>query len=84
MKTLYTSPTRAIQIDEIGDFSTEEGMALVNGKYGISLEPIKADEIKPIVIAAIHPAETVINQAENLVIKQKLVKTVKKSKKGKK
>ena len=84
LKTLYASPVKVYQIDEVGDFSTSEGQALIDGKYGISLEPIEADEIKPVIMAAIHPAETVINQAENLIIKQKLVKKVKKSKKGKK
>lgn len=59
LKTLYASPYKVYQIDEIADFSDSEGQALVNGKYGISLEPIKVDEIKPIVVekAIIQPVE---------------------------
>jgi len=46
MKTLYASSTKTIQIDEVGEFSDKEGQALVDGKYGISLEPIEIKEIK--------------------------------------
>ena len=59
MKTLYTSPTRTIQIDEVGIFSASEGQALINGKYGISLEPIKAKEII-VETMVIKPAENML------------------------
>ena len=56
---VYTGPTRTIQIDEVGDFSDSEGQALVNGKYGISLEPIKAKEII-VETMVIKPAENML------------------------
>ena len=46
LKTLYASPVKVYQIDEIGDFSASEGQVLIDGKYGISLEPIEIKEIK--------------------------------------
>ena len=77
LKTLYASPAKVYQIDEIGDFSDSEGKALIDGKFGISLEPIKVDEIKPVVV------ETVIEKGNIAPIKKEVrPKNIKK--KGKK
>jgi len=75
--TVYATEKKTLQIGQIDDFSKEEGQALIDGKFGILVDSIvvKTAVIEPVEIAS-------INNAENLVIKQKVIKT-KKSKKGK-
>ena len=70
MKTLYVTPKRTIQIDEIGEFSDSEGQALVNGKYGISHEPEKS---KPFIVETM-----VIKPAENMLRPKNIKKKGKK------
>ena len=62
LKTLYASPIKVVQVDEISEFSDKEGMALVNGRFGISLEPIKPAEITPMKVekAIVKPMENEI------------------------
>ena len=70
LKTLSASPSGVYQAGEIGEFSNKEGMALVNGNFGESLEPIKTKEI------VIEKA--IIKPIENELRPKKLTKKIKK------